>query len=69
MRTDRVDGVELSRGVARTARARILGLANAFDVLTLRGQLSPDEAVERLLRETEDGKWDLDVARALEHRL
>ncbi len=46
--------------------ARLLGLANAFDVLTMRDQLTPEEAVERLSRETQEGKWDPDVARALE---
>ncbi len=53
-------------GDAIPTGARVLGLANAFDILTMRAQLSPPEAVQRLSQETLDGKWDPDVTRALE---
>ncbi len=66
---EQADGSGYPDGLAGDAiplGARVLGVANAFDVLTLRVQLSPEEAIERLGRETEEGKWDPDVTRALE---
>jgi putative two-component system response regulator len=46
--------------------ARVLGVANAFDALTVRGRMSPEEAARHLSREAREGKWDADVAGALE---
>ena len=66
---EQLDGSGYPDGLAGAAiptGARVLGVANAFDVLTLRVQLSPAAAIERLGRETEEGKWDPDVTRALE---
>ncbi len=66
---EQADGSGFPDGLAGDAiplAARILGMANAFDVLTLRTQLSAEEAIERLSRETQEGKWDPDVTRALE---
>ena len=65
---EQFDGSGYPDGLAGDAiplGARVLGVANAFDALTLRDRLSPDEAVERLSREAGEGKWDADVARAL----
>ncbi len=63
------DGSGYPDGLAGDAiplSARLLGLADAFDMLIMRRQLTPDEAVERLCRETQAGKWDPEVTRALE---
>ena len=53
-------------GEAIPVGARVLGLANTFDVITSRDRLSPREAVELLAAETEQGKWNREVFEALE---
>ncbi len=66
---EQCDGSGYPDGLAGDAiplGARVLGLANAFDVLTVRGQLLPEEAVEHLSREAREGKWDPEVTRAFE---
>ncbi len=63
------DGSGYPDGLAGDAiplAARVLGLANTFDILTIRARLPATEAVERLAREAAEGKWDPEVTRALE---